>query len=337
METNSASLFEAFLNQHDDEKWREVVQTLLPAIHEVDKRATEIWFSFYPISLLRLLQQAEDSEALVQKLQLKGNFYLREQVDSSHHFLYGHRHWFPVKEAVANFALSSAAPKSLELAAQILDVTDTLAKQIKVDMVLLTGITAVAFMTLQHVGIEQFRAAAGQLRLDKKAAARTPEKILRDRARDEGQSLFAFLYGNLKRHKITFNENEAEGFFKIIATQHLTTGAAEDKRDYHSKDLRCVTGEGPIPVECRSAACGTCWVGILGGNENVSKVAGLEFRRIKEFGYIDSQEARPLIRLACMTQAEGPVSIVIPPWNGVFGKYLRLQRERDAQAATGND
>jgi ferredoxin len=337
METNSASLFEAFLNQHDDEKWQEVVQTLLPAIHEVDKRATEIWFYFYPISLLRLLQQAEDPEALARKLQLNGNYYLQEQIDSSHHFLYGHRYWSPVKEAVANFALSSAAPKSLELAAQIVDVANTTAKHIKVDAGLLTGITAVAFMTLQHVGIEPFQAAAGNLRLDKKTAAKTPEKILRDRARDEGQGLFAFLNGNLKRYKITFNENEAEAHFKIIATQHLTTGAAEDKRDYHSKDLRCVTGEGPIPVECRSAACGTCWVGILGGNENLSKVAGLEFRRIKEFGYIDSQEDRPLIRLACMTQAEGPVSIVIPPWNGVFGKTLRLQRERDAQAATGMD
>jgi ferredoxin len=192
-------------------------------------------------------------------------------------------------------------------------------------------------MTLQHVGIGPFKAAAGNLSLDKKALARTPERVLRDRARDEGQGLFAFLNGNLKRYKITFNENEEEAHFKIIATQHLTTGAAEDKRDYHARDPRCVTGEGPIPVECRSAACGTCWVGILGGNQQVSKIAGLEFRRIKEFGYIDSQEERPPIRLACMTQAEGPVSIVIPPWNGVFGKYLRLQRERDAQAATGND
>lgn len=337
METNSGSLFEAFLNQHDDEKWREVVQTLLPAIHEVDRRATEIWFYFYPISLLRALEEAEDPQALATKLQLNGNFFLHEQIDSSHHFLYGHRYWSPVKAAVASFALSSAAPKSLELAAQILDVADATAKQIQVDAALLTGITAVAFMTLQHVGIEQFKAASGRLTLNAKAAGKTPEKILRERARDEGQGLFAFLNGNLKRYKITFNENEAEAHFKIIATQHLTTGAAEDKRDYHSKDPRCVTGEGPIPVECRSAACGTCWIGILGGNAHLSKVAGLEFRRIKEFGYIDSQEDRPPIRLACMTQAEGPVSIVIPPWNGVFGKYLRQQRERDARATTGND
>jgi uncharacterized 2Fe-2S/4Fe-4S cluster protein (DUF4445 family) len=30
-----------------------------------------------------------------------------------------------------------------------------------------------------------------------------------------------------------------------------------------------------------------------------------------------------LIRLACQAQTHGAVSIVIPPWNGVFGKYLK--------------
>ena len=337
METNSGSLFAAFLNQHDDEKWRVVIQKLLPSIHEVDRRATQIWFYFYPISLLRALQQAEDLETLTKTLQLNGNLYLKDQIDISHHFLYGHRYWSPVKTAVANLALSSAAPKSLELSAQILDVAREVAKQLKVDPSLVVSITAVAFMTLQHVGIEAFKAASGKLSLDRKVAGRTPEQVLRDRARDEGQGVFGFLRGEKKQYKVTFNENEEEANFKIISTQHLTTAAAQDKRDFHSKDPRCVTGEGPIPIECRSAACGTCWVGVLGGNDKVSKIEALEYRRIKEFGYIDTEEDRPLIRLACMTQAEGSVSIVIPPWNGVFGKYLRWQTESNAQVATGND
>jgi ferredoxin len=337
METNSGSLFEAFLNQHDDEKWRVVIQTLLPSIHEVDKRATQIWFYFYPISLLHALQEAEDLETLTQTLQLNGKVYLKDQVDDSHHFLYGHRYWPQVKTAVANLALSSAAPKSLELSAQILDVAREVARQIKVDAALVVGVTAAAFITLQQVGIEAFKAATGKISLDKKVASKTPEQILRDRARDEGQGVFGFLRGERKQYKVTFNENEAEANFKIISTQHLTTAAAEDKRDFHSQDPRCVTGEGPIPIECRSAACGTCWVGVLGGNDKVSKIEALEYRRIKEFGYIDSEEDRPLIRLACMTQAEGSVSIVIPPWNGVFGKYLRSQRAREAQVVTGND
>jgi len=63
---------------------------------------------------------------------------------------------------------------------------------------------------------------------------------------------------------------------------------------------------------------------VLGGAEKLSDVAALEYRRIKEFGYIDTEESKPIIRLACQAQAYGAVSIVIPPWNGVFGKHLEL-------------
>ena len=37
--------------------------------------------------------------------------------------------------------------------------------------------------------------------------------------------------------------------------------AATDRRDYRSTDSRCI--DGPIPIECRSGSCGSCWVGIL--------------------------------------------------------------------------
>ena len=43
---------------------------------------------------------------------------------------------------------------------------------------------------------------------------------------------------------------------------------------------------------------------------------------MKVFGYIDSAEEQPLIRLACQARAFGAVSIVIPPWNGVFATLL---------------
>jgi uncharacterized 2Fe-2S/4Fe-4S cluster protein (DUF4445 family) len=98
--------------------------------------------------------------------------------------------------------------------------------------------------------------------------------------------------------------------------------------------------EGPIPVECRSASCGTCWVGVLGGADRLNDVAAREGKKIKEFGYIDTAEPKPLIRLACQAQAQGAVSVVIPPWNGQFGKYLRaLKEESRAQlpAATDQD
>lgn len=70
---------------------------------------------------------------------------------------------------------------------------------------------------------------------------------------------------------------------------------------------------------------------MLGGAEKLSDVSAREGKKIKEFGYIETNEARPIIRLACMAQASGAVSIAIPPWNGVFGKYLHSLEEQAQQ------
>jgi hypothetical protein len=53
--------------------------------------------------------------------------------------------------------------------------------------------------------------------------------------------------------------------------------------------------------------------------EKLSDVAAREGKKIKEFGYIETAEPKPLIRLACQAKAQGAVSIVIPPWNGNLG------------------
>lgn len=317
-------LFEAFLNRHDDQAWRGIVQSLLPSIHEVDRTATGIWFFFYPVALLRALQQADDPEQLARKLSLAGNFLLKDQIDASHEFLYGHRYWPRVKALVSDLAASTNAPASLDLATQIRAVAADAASNLRVDASLVTGITAVAFMTLQQVGSAAFNSAPGAIR---KPLEKSPEQILKERMRDDKQPLIRSLFNPDKIFTITFDERDPAARFKLINTQHLTTAAANDKRDYRSRDPRCVTGEGPIPIECRSAACGTCWVGVLGGSEKLSEVGTLEWRKISEFGYIDTDEPRPLIRLACQAQAYGNVTIVIPPWNGVFGKFIRAQQE----------
>jgi hypothetical protein len=70
---------------------------------------------------------------------------------------------------------------------------------------------------------------------------------------------------------------------------------------------------------------------VLAGAEKLSEVRELEWRRIKEFGYIDTDEPRPLIRLACQAQAFGNVSIVIAPWNGVFGRHIRAEADAEGQ------
>jgi ferredoxin len=124
---------------------------------------------------------------------------------------------------------------------------------------------------------------------------------------------------------VTYDENDDAAKYRMNHVQDLAWGAADDRsRNWREIDPRRV--EGPIPVECRSASCGTCWVGVLGGSEKLSDVAAREGKKIKEFGYIDTSEPKPLIRLACQAQTHGAVSIVIPPWNGVFGKYLKASK-----------
>lgn len=315
------SPFETYLSQQGDEAWAATLTTLLRSIHEVDKSATQIWFSFYPLSLFRALEAADDPELLAAQLLMQGTYRLQDQIDSSHKFLFGHRYWPEVKKAVEAFATSFNAGGASELSDQILKVGGDVAKSLKVDQSLTLGITAVAFMTVRQAGLAAFKNAPGGMLLDRKHAKQSPEQVLRERAVDDGQGLFGFLRTVDKKWTVTHDEGDDAAKYKLNNAQDLAWGAEADRsRNWRELDPRRV--EGPIPVECRSASCGTCWVGVLGGAEKLSDVAVREGKKIKEFGYIDTTEPKPLIRLACQAQALGAVSIVIPPWNGVFGKYL---------------
>jgi ferredoxin len=301
-----------------------------------DHRAT-------PLELFRELEQAEDPEALMRELLMQGAYYLKDQVDSSHRFLYGHRFWPPVKKAVAEHAdlwpelrsASSTAPASVpaaSLADQIREVARKVAELLKIDQSLLVGITAVAFMTVRQAGLVAFRAAKGDVLLDSKHIKKRPEQILKERLKDDSQGLLGFLKTVDKKWTVTFDETDDTAHYKLNNMQDLAWGAAAD----HTRDWRAIDPrrpEGPIPVECRSAACGTCWVGVLGGAEKLADVGAREGTRIKEFGYLDTAEPKPLIRLACQAQAQGAVSIVIPPWNGFYGKYLKARKAGDAVSA----
>jgi len=325
---NIETPFENFLNEHDEEAWSATLATLLRLIHEVDRNATQIWFAFYPLPLLRALEQSDDREKLAQQLLLRGDYELKAQIDTSHRFLYGHRFWPQVKRAVEQHADSFNQTARASLADQILGVARSVAQQLTKDESLLVGITAVAFMTVQQAGITGFKSAPATIGIDNKHAKKSPEQVLRERAKDDSQGLLGFLRTVNKQWTVTWDENDSSAKYKLREAQDLAWGAADDQtRDWRSIDPRRV--EGPIPVECRSAACGTCWVGVLGGAAKLADVGAREGKKIKEFGYIDTAEPKPLIRLACQAQAYGAVSVVIPPWNGQFGKYLRSLKEQD--------
>jgi ferredoxin len=341
---NTKTAFETFLNQHDEEAWSATLATLSRSIHEVDRHAMQIWFAFYPLPLFQALEAAENRETLAKQLLMQGDYELKHQVDASHHFLYGHRFWPEVKKAVEQHAeewhrLESVSGESAQtkvyatsLADQILSVANHAAVEVKKDASLLTGITAVAFMTVQQAGLEAFKAAPGVVTIDAKHMKQSPEQILRDRAKDDGQGMLGFLKTVNKQWTVTWDENDSRAKYKLREGTDLAWGAAEDQtRDWRAIDPRRI--EGPIPVECRSASCGTCWVGVIGGAEKLSDVAVREGKKIKEFGYIDTAEPKPLVRLACQAQAHGAVSIVIPPWNGQFGRYLAGLKKDESVSA----
>jgi len=332
IDTIANSPLEAYLSQHAEEAWAATITCLLRSIHEVDKNATQIWFTFYPLSLFQAFQDAADPAELERQLLIKGNCRLKDQIDSSHKFLYGHRYWPQVKSAIEASAASPNPAGDEQLADQILKVAGEVARVNGFDESLVVGITAVAFMTLQQSGLAAFKNAKGEMLLDRKHAKQTPEHIISARAKDNSQGLFGFLKTVDKKWSVTYDETDDKASYQMNNDQDMAWGASDDRtRNWREIDPR--RPEGPIPVECRSASCGTCWVGVLGGAEKLSDVAVREGKQIKDFGYIDTTEPKPLIRLACQAKTYGAVSIVIPPWNGVFGKFLKSQSQTKAESS----
>ena len=309
--------FESFLQQHDDTDWLQVLFKLEPHIHPVDQRATRIWFAFFPLKLKRAFDAAPDRQKFETDFILKGQYLLTEQVDEAAHFLYGHRYWPQVKQAVVSYAETANA--TAPLYEQITAVANQLAAQVKAPVSLLIGITAVAFMTLEHVGLEKMQyAAVTTIR----HPATAPEQVLAERNRDDSQGLFGFLRTVDKRFSVTFNENVEEAKFPVVNMQDITMAAAEDKRPHHLNEPRCKEGEGPLPVECRTCACGTCWVGVLSDPSKLSPPALREIDKASTVFCYDgfTGERDSPIRMACQVKCFGNVSIVIPPWHGVLRK-----------------
>ena len=77
-------------------------------------------------------------------------------------------------------------------------------------------------------------------------------------------------------------------------------------------------------MECRSASCGTCWVGVMGGAEKLSDVPSAKEKQIKNL-VTRHCRAQALIRLACQARPHvrlGRYSSV----NGVFGNTCASKR-----------
>ena len=312
--------YEKFLDKFDEKAWLAAIETLLPEIHEVDCNAVQIWFRFYPLALFRHLQTAENRDEMIQKFVMQGDYELKDQIDSSHKFLYGHRFWKETKNSIVK-SVESFKDENTDLPDAIRQIAKDAATTADVKESLTLGIAAVGLMTLVQTGFDNFKSSEGKIFIDAAHAKLSPEKVLAARAKDDSQGLLGFLKTINKNWTVTYDENQSNAKFKLIDDEELASAAARDQsQNWYEQDERRI--EGVIPVECRSAACGTCWVGVLGGAEKLSDVSAREEKQMKIFGYNQPKEPKPFLRLACQAKAHGAVSIVIPPWNGVFGKKI---------------
>lgn len=297
-----------------DSAWPLALRSLTNRIHPVDRDATRIWFSLYPLLMHELSEAAMDREAFELFYQLRGAYRLSASIHTSHRFLYGHRYWARAREAALTALPQVTLEETIRRAAGEVNAAESLA----------IGITAVALMTLRQApaSLRDSRPSAGHF------PEESPEAWLSRRANRSKPSLLRRLLGKPTGPRIVFDEQTPDAAFPLHPTQDITMAASEDKRPYHLTDSRCFEDMGPIPVECRSGSCGTCWIGVLGGNEHLSVVTPYERKRMEYMGYWDAgfedpAAERPLIRLACQTQASGSASVVIPRWCGVFGPTRR--------------
>ncbi len=326
------TIFEQRLNTFDENQWLAAVDSLLPDVHEVDRNATAIWFRFFPLALKRFLDGAEDRDKAIQKFVIQGDFDLTDQIDLSHSFLYGHRHWKDVKHEIKHRA-ETFDGETVDIADEARAIAAATAKIAKVDASLLVGLAAIGMMTLVQVTFEEFKRSPGTTGTPHGMLTMSPEQIVAERAKDDSQGVFGFLRTVDKKFTVNWQDARSSGSFRIKNDADIATASALDQsQNWRSKDERC--WEGVVPVECRSAACGTCWIGVVGGQEKLSEVQRLERKQMKVFGYNQGDDPKPYMRLACQAKTSGNVSIVIPPWNGVFGKKVYGVEESQLEPAT---
>lgn len=305
--------FEGYLSGLDEGAWAEALAGRLPGIHPADRQATRIWFAFWPLKLREALDGSADPEQVFKQFQLDGKPRLEEQVDASVAFLFGSNYWPEVKQAVIAYAEEASDPQETSLEAHILELSGRLADRLQVEESLLTGIVAVGVMVLRQVGLTSLAACAREPSPNgrRKSAA----EVLKLR---KGRGWKSLIWKS-KKYQVTFDENVPESRYEALDGQDLSMASGGDPRDFRESDPRRIAG--PVPVQCRSGACGYCWIGVLAGGQNLSEMTAFEKGRLEYFGYAPPAEIarkHPAVRLACQSKCYGDVSIVVPPWNGVL-------------------
>ena len=161
-----------------------------------------------------------------------------DKIDTSHSFLYGHRFWPQVKDAITKRAASVDGVK--DLIAEIKAVTQAISAASKTTEQLATAISAVGLMTLNQVGLDEFTKTPGSIKKPSGIMSKSPDTIVAARKRDDSQGLLGFLRTIDKRYTVTFTDKTDTGSFQIINEEEIATASARDQ----SKDWR--SRQGPL-------------------------------------------------------------------------------------------
>lgn len=283
-------------------------------MHAEDRNALLIWFSTHPLILTELLEQEDTTGRIATFFQLKGQYRLTDVANTSHAYLSSYPHWARVRKALGELKENSFH--------SLLEAVEAVGKASGVAMEWALSLAAIGWMLLRQAGDEFLSQEIPPV-----TGAVVP------RASRYAPGLLERLKGAKACERVIHNERQADAWFPIRDGEEITSAAEQDKRPYHLVDERCYEGMGVIPVDCRAGSCGTCWIGVLGGNDHLEAITPFETQRLRYFGYEEfphegADAERPLIRLACQVRAHGSVSIVIPEWNGVFGESRREREWR---------
>lgn len=257
--------FVDYVSRFSPRDWASAIETLTPEIHPIDVNATRVWF------------------ALVAGTPLAG------RIETSHTFLYGHRHWPQVKRAILAAAKDESWPAMLpELCARI---ADHATRTTQVDRDQLLGITAAALRTLREVGLEAFTASTGAVQLPAWSHVRSIRQVRR--ARQTRRPLRALL--GKRRFRMTYSEATKGASYRIADGSTIGSGLPPELR------------------RCGDACSGACVIGVLAGAQHLSVMDVKETLLLKSAGGVQvaSSDGHPLIRLACHARPAGDVTFVI--------------------------
>ena len=302
-----------WLTKLEQGAWDRTVEEILPALHEVDRLPLKIWFAWWPIKLGEGLSRAPDLDVLERDWQLEGQFSLADQLPQTIQIFYAAFCWQEVARSTLEWAQADGEPPQTDLSNLLMDRAKEVARLAKIDVGLVLPLQAVAFMALRQVGSQPLRKGWSAAR-----RSLTPAKLFDQRQREPRAGIFSFLRNADRQHSVCFDEVSGDRF-KAYQDQDLSMASAMDTRDHTVRDPRCT--EGPIPFQCRSGFCGSCWIGVIGGKERLASITEYEKKRLRYFGYMSAQEepgTHPPIRLACQAACQGSVTILVPPWNGVL-------------------